>query len=62
MPKENIYISGQVEGDGRDPDISIAWWQDEQPTVTINGHKVDSSVLDRLIRVLRRARKTLPKN
>lgn len=62
MPKENIYISGQVEGDGRDPDISIAWWRDEQPTVTINGHEVDSSVLDRLIRALRRARKTLPKN
>lgn len=56
MPKERFYFSGQVEDDGREPDLIVAWGETPTPQVLINGHPVDRSGLNRLIRALRRAR------
>lgn len=56
MPKEKFYFSGQVENDGREQDLTIAWGQTPYPQVLVNGHPVDRSGLNRLIATLRRAR------
>lgn len=56
MPKEKFYFSGQVENDGRAPDITVSWGEAPQPQVLINGNAADRSGLNRLIRALRRAR------
>lgn len=56
MPSEKFYLSGQGEGDGRSPDITIAWGQTPEPAVLINNNPVDRSALNRMINTLRRAR------
>lgn len=57
MPKENFYWSGQVEGDGREPDLTVTWHEDAHPIgVRLNGHIMDRAGLNRLIKALRRAR------
>lgn len=57
MPSEKFYYTGQVENDGRGPDLVVAWGGSE---VYINGQSIataqDVSGLNRLIRSLRRAR------
>lgn len=56
MPSEKHYHSGQVENDGRGPDLTISWGEAPIPQVLINGNGVDRSSLNRLIANLRRAR------
>ena len=56
MPKENFYYTGQVEGDGRDPDLVVSWGVTDVPQVLFNGVPVDRSGINRLIVTLRRAR------
>lgn len=56
MPNEKHYWSGQIENDGRAPDLIISWANDAD-LVTLNGHQVDHSSVDRLIKNLKRARR-----
>lgn len=59
MPRDTFYFTGQVEGDGQPPDITVAWGH-EPAQVLINDLVVatpaDCSGLNRLIATLRRAR------
>lgn len=55
MPKENFYDSTRTEGDGYPADLIITWGMD-QPEVKINDIAYDRSALNRLIKVLRKAR------
>lgn len=56
MPKEDFYLSDQVQGDGREPDLVIAWGVTDFPQVLINGQRTDRSGLNRMIATLRKAR------
>lgn len=55
MPKEKFYFSDQAEGDGRSPDVTVAWGE-RDTCIYINDLRVDRSAVNRLIRVLRKAR------
>lgn len=50
MPKEKFYSAT-----GQEPMLAIAW-HGEQPAVEVNGVEFDRSAVNRLIRVLRKAR------
>lgn len=56
MPKETFYYTGQTQGDGQPPDLTITWGQGN---VYINGHPIaqngDTSALARLRKTLTRA-------
>ena len=57
MPAEKFYCSDQVEGDGKDPDLTVTWGEGPTPGVFINGIPMDDRAgLNRLINSLRRAR------
>lgn len=56
MPKEKFYWTGQVENDGRGPDLTVAWGETPVPQVLVNDEPMDRSGLNRLIASLRRAR------
>lgn len=58
MPKEKFYPATAVEGDGSEPTLTISWGHGPEtaPGVFVNGVDFDRSALNRLIRVLRRAR------
>lgn len=43
MPKENHYWSGQVEHDGRAPDLTIRWGQTPTPQALINDNPVTTT-------------------
>lgn len=56
MPKETFWDSSTaVEGDDSQPVLTVEWHGDE-PGVTLNGVRFDRSGVNRLIRVMRRAR------
>lgn len=71
MPAEKFYYTGQVEGDGRGPDLVVSWgssWREYMdgrytPALLINGDVVgtadDMSGIDRLITTLKRARRAV---
>lgn len=56
MPKEDFYFGNQVEGDGQEPDLVVAWGVTDFPQVLINGMRPDRSGINRLIATLRKAR------
>lgn len=66
MPKEKFYFGTQVESDGQAPDVTVSWGHGEftrltprsQPAlhVLVNDLSVDRSGINRLIKVLRKAR------
>ena len=55
MPKEKFWPATAVEGDGTEPTVTISWGND-QPGVIINGMESDRSGVNRMIKVLRKAR------
>lgn len=72
MPAEKFYYTGQVEGDGRNPDLVVSWGSSHReydgitiPALIINGEVAgtadDMSGIDRLIRALKRARREVRK-
>ncbi len=56
MPAEKFYYNGQVENDGRAPDLTVSWGDSLPPQVLINGNPAERSGLNRLIKALRKAR------
>lgn len=60
MPKEKFYNADRVEGDGLPADLEVSWASPGnvgEPGVRIGGLvNADRSGINRLIRVLRRAR------
>lgn len=73
MPAEKFYYTGQIEGDGRKPDLVVSWGSSHRqyadgttvPALIINGEAAgtadDMSGIDRLIRSLKRARREVRK-
>jgi hypothetical protein len=63
MPKDKFYVTGQVFGDGKNPEFTVAWGTAESPQVLLNGVQLatpgDVSGLDRMIQVLQRARRAM---
>lgn len=53
MPKENFWHAIQIEGSA--PWLTVAWGNDG---VLLNDQYSDKSTIDRLIKVLRKARKS----
>lgn len=73
MPAEKFYLSGQVQGDGQPPDLTISWGTDhdggssvlittrsEQPLQLAT--PTDTAGLSRLLRALTRARTHMVQN
>lgn len=71
MPAEKFYTSGQVEGDGREPDLTVEWGVCDSPKhvgnnchgAVIHGAMAvkpnDLSGLNRLIATLRRVKRRI---
>lgn len=55
MPKETFWPAASVEGDGSEPTFTVTWGS-EVPGVYLNGIYFERSALNRLVRVIRRAR------
>jgi hypothetical protein len=63
MPKDKFYVTGQVFGDDKNPEFTVAWGTTEKPQVLLNNVQIatpdDVSGLDRMIQVLQRARRAM---